>query len=218
MGGVDVRVLNDGVSAGLAALVTPRLEEAVRALGLSGLVVGVHLCLDDLPGGEAAWLGRDDTPEGIILRLYCHPGDLARKRPGAGAGIPTREVWEQAPAPRAEDIFDPGEADLTRADAFLHHQLMTAADILEGRVVSRDIPLAVAEAFTATWAVGVDGRLERTGLPGFGIQERRAKFSRLFSAAGILMPDHWQIFQALWDGALPAQKDVLTVVRQLPRL
>lgn len=32
------------------------------------------------------------------------------------------------------------------------------------------------------------------------------------------MPHHWQIFQALWDGALDTQKDVLAVVRQLPRL
>lgn len=214
----DIRIICDGGPVGFSRLVAPRLETAAEALGLARFVSGIHLCLDDLPGAGTAWMGREDGPEGMLLRLYCHPDDLARRRPGAEAGFPTREVWEQAPAPREEDLFDPEGSDLSRADAFLHHQLMTATDILEGRVASRDIPLAVAEAFTAAWAVGVDGRLERAGLPGFGLQDRRAKFSRLFSAAGILMPDHWHIFQALWDGALPAQKDVLTVVRQLPRL
>lgn len=214
---MDVRVVCDGVSPGLAALVAPRLEAAVRALELARHVSGIHLCLDDLPGG-GAWYNREDGPDGVVLRLYCHPDDLARGHPGGGAGPLTREVWEQAPAPREEDLFDPGTADLSRADAFLHHHLMTATDLFEGRVDSRDVPLAVAEAFTAVWAVVVDGRLERAGLPGYGLAERRARFSRLFSAAGILMPDHWQIFQALWDGALVTQHDVMTVVRQLPRL
>lgn len=218
MGNVDVRILCDGVPAGLAALVTPRLEAAARTLELSRFVTGVHLCLDDLPGGGGAWYQREDGPDGAVLRLYCHPDDLARRLPGGETSLLTREVWEQAPAPRDEDFFDAGATDLSRADAFLHHHLLTATDIFQGRVDSRDLTLAVAEAFTAVWAVGVDGRLERAGLPGFSLQERRGRFSRLFSAAGILLPDHWQIFQAVWDGALATQKDILTVVRQLPRL
>ena len=35
-----------------------------------------------------------------------------------------------------------------------------------------------AEAFTACWAVTVDGRLARAGLPGFDLPERRRRFSR----------------------------------------
>ena len=216
--GGDIRIICDGGPVGLPRLVTPRLEAAARALELSRFVTGVHLCLDDLPGGDGAWYQREEGPEGVVLRLYCHPDDLARRHPGGQTSLLTREVWEQAPAPRDEDLFDPGSTDLSRADAFLHHHLLTVTDIFEGRVDHRDLSLAVAEAFTAVWAVGVDGRLERAGWPGYGLQERRGRFSRLFSAAGILLPDHWQIFQAVWDGALATQKDILTVVRQLPRL
>jgi len=32
------------------------------------------------------------------------------------------------------------------------------------------------------------------------------------------MPDHWNVFQALWDGALPSPREVKRVLRQLPRL
>ena len=64
----------------------------------------------------------------------------------------------------------------------------------------------------------VDGRLERSALPGYDQARRRGRFSRLFSSAGILMPGHWQIFQSLWDGGLAGAGEVLAAVRQLPRL
>ena len=77
---------------------------------------------------------------------------------------PPRPVWEQvqAPDPTAENsvTFDPG-----RAAVFLHHHLMVARDLGRGDIVGRHLPAALAEAFTEAWAVTVDGRLEREGLP-----------------------------------------------------
>jgi hypothetical protein len=213
-----IRVDVEGAPPGVAERILPRLRRAVDAVGLGGGLAGVVLRLDDLPGGGEAWYGREDSAGGSRLVVYCHPESLERRSSGGRGGGPAREVWEQAPAPAHEEFFDPESAHPERTDAFQHHHLATAGDVLAGRVVGEEIPRALAEAFTACWAVTVDGRLARAGLPGFDLPERRRRFSRLFSAAGILMPDHWQIFQALWDGALADQRDVLAVIRQLPRL
>ena len=215
-----IKVTSCGVPPGLGDLLLGRVEAAATALELHRDFSEVRLFLDGLPGDGEAWFGIDnptDDPRPRLL-LYCHRESLAKARLGLGAGFPTREVWEQFPAPREEFSAPWDLGDCDRADAFLHHHLLTAADILKGEVRGSDLPYSLAEAFTSAWAVGVDGRLERMGLPGFGQRERRARFSSLFAAAGILMPHHWQIFQALWDGALGTQKDVLAVVRQLPRL
>jgi hypothetical protein len=95
---------------------------------------------------------------------------------------------------------------------------LTARDLTRGEVVGRNLPATLAEAFSEAWAVGVDGRLVRRGLPGFPLAERRASFARVFSPGGILLPDHWQVFQSLWDGAISNQKDVVGVLKWLPRL
>ena len=95
---------------------------------------------------------------------------------------------------------------------------MLAQDLVRDSVSLSSIPVGQIEAFEAAWEVGVDGRLARAGLPGFSLAERRGIFSSLFSSAGVLMPDHWQIFQSLWDGGLTSGRDVLAVIRQLPRL
>jgi hypothetical protein len=32
------------------------------------------------------------------------------------------------------------------------------------------------------------------------------------------MPEHWTIFQEIWDGVAPGQRDVARLARRLPRL
>jgi hypothetical protein len=215
-----IKVTSQGIPPGLGDLLHERVEAAAHALDLERYLSEVRLLLDDLPGDGEAWYGIENRPEDPRPRLllYCHRDSLTRGNPGQGVGYPTREVWEQAPAPREEFPTSWDPEDLDGATAFVTHHLLTAGDILRGEVRGSDLPHGLAEAFTASWAVVVDGRLDRAGLPGIGLRERRSRFSRLFAAAGILMPNHWQIFQALWDGALDTQKDVLAVVRQLPRL
>ena len=139
-------------------------------------------------------------------------------RPLKSTVYPPQEIWKQVPAPVAEPFLDPAEFSPERTDVFLHHHLLTVADLWGGKVAVHDVPDHLAEAFGAAWAVAVDGRLNRLQLPGYPMPERRSRFSRLFSVAGILLPDHWQIFQALWDGGLVDQRAILGVARQLPRL
>lgn len=203
----------------LADLVVPRAAAALRHLQLEDALSAVEICCDDLPDGDEGWLrldrgaAADRRPR---LTLYCSPRAFCEQGRGAVESGP--EIWELRPVPRAEEEpalqrFSPAETN-----AYLHHQLALAEDLLRGRLLPELIPTAVAEAFAAAWDVTLDGRLERRGLPGHDQAWRRGRFSRLFSSAGVLMPGHWQVFQSLWDGGIEGAAEVLAAVRQLPRL
>lgn len=201
----------------LARELPPLLRDALAALELAASVGGVTVCADDLPEDGDGWLDLVPATGGGLPRLvlYCAPwafGD-PRRAPRSEAA-----VWERRPAPAEEPPLGEGDFDRTEAAAFVHHHLLLAADVLAGRLIPDLVPGSLAEAFGESWAATIDGRLARRGLPGYTQARRRARFSRLFSAAGVLMPGHWQIFQSLWDGALQGQGEVLAAVRQLPRL
>jgi hypothetical protein len=205
----------------LAKELVPLAAAAGRALELDRDLAGIQICGDGLPGDDGVWFRfqpASDRSERPVLVLYCHQACFGHAAQRMGAVLPPPAVWEQSPSPPdtamdAETIFSP-----TRARMFLHHYLLTARDLARGVVNGRHIPLGLAEAFAEAWAVAVDGRLARLGLAGFPLAERRAKFARVFSPAGILLPDHWQVFQSLWDGALTSQKDVLGTLKRLPGL
>jgi hypothetical protein len=208
-----------GLDRSLAETLAPLAESAGLALGLTADFSGLRIYGDDLPGDDTAWFGLEPGPAGLpVLDLFCHASSfLAEVRP-RDAVRPRPQVWEQFPAPVDEACGLPPTFSAERAAVFLHHQLLTARDVVRGEVVGRNLPAAVAEAFAEAWAVHVDGRLARRGLPGYPLAERRGRFARIFSLAGILLPDHWQVFQALWEGALADQQDVLAVVKRLPGL
>lgn len=196
------------------------IENAARNLDLRGDFAGVRVCADDLAGAQEAWYRLAPGPVSggkPQLTLFCHVNCFGPAiRPG-GAVEPDRPVWEQAPAPQDHSDVNPSLSP-DRAAIFLHHHLLMARDMARGELVGRNLPASLAEAFTEAWAVTVDGRLVRKGLPGFPLAERRGRFAGIFSPAGILLPIHWQVFQSLWDGALTDQKDVLNLVKRLPGL
>ena len=211
----------EGQAAHLAAELEPLAESAVTALKLTDDFSGLRICGDDLPGQDDVWYrlrpapGEDTRP---ILVLFCHGASFQGSGRIADAVRPPRPVWEQMPAPRDGMELDCKDFSRERSAIFLHHHLLAAQDMVRGRVRGRDLPAGLAEAFAEAWAVGLDGRLARKGLPCYPLAERRARFARVFSPAGILLPDHWQVFQSLWDGALTGQKEVLDVVKRLPGL
>ena len=217
----DTVLQTEGLPAPLWKVVEPRLAATLVALKMEEAFGTVRLSGDDLPGDEDAWYAivppTAEAP-GPVLNLTCHPDAFCRHRPLKSTVYPAQEIWKQIAAPLAEPFLDPAEFSAERTDVFLHHHLLTVSDIRRGKLVAADIPSHLTEAFAAAWAVAVDGQLNRRHLPGYPMAERRGRFSRLFSAAGIMLPDHWQIFQALWDGGLEGQKAVLGVARQLPRL
>ncbi len=221
MASSSLQVSCAGMADDLAAALTPLAESAGKALGLARDVSGIRICGDDLPGQDGVWYrlqpgsGPDELP---VLVLFCHGGCFGRRRRGSDSVYPPRAVWEQSPPPVDESGGAEAEFSVERSAIFLHHHLLTVRDLVRGDVAGRNLPPDMAEAFAEAWAVCVDGRLSRQGLPGYPLAERRGRFSQVFSPAGILLPDHWQAFQALWDGALSNQKDVLGVVKRLPRL
>jgi hypothetical protein len=202
----------------LASLALPRLAEAVRNLALEARLAETVLCVDDLPGRDEGWLRLDPAADGRrVLTIYCSCDRLGRA-PTGSVEEGARQDWEHGPAPRSETGGTAADFDRTAADAYFHHQCAMAADLLDGELVPELVPAGLAEAFAAAWDVLVDGRLARRGLPGHRMDVRRARFSVLFSSAGVLLPDHWQIFQSLWDGGLSRQEEVLHAVRRLPGL
>lgn len=209
-----------GLEPGVARLVTEAARQALLTLDLREEVGTLELVADDLGGCEDGWLAaRRAGPDGLPgLTIYCHPEAFAPTRPATGTVFPPRAVWEQADRRAAEIELTAAGYSRARTDAFMHHHLLWARDLLRAELRPGDIPASLAEAFAAAWAVTVDGRLARQGLPGYPLVERRGRFSRLFSTAGVLMPGHWSLFQDLWDGQATRQREVVALVRRLPRL
>jgi len=199
----------------------PLAEAAAKALDMVRDISGILICGDDMSGDGEPWYrlqpgsGEDELP---VLVLFCHGGSFGRQDQVGDSLNPPPAVWELSPAPELDPEEEEMEFSAERSAIFLHHHLLTARDLVRGDVVGRNLPAGLTEAFTESWAVCVDGRLARKGLPGFPLAERRGRFAKVFSPAGILLPDHWQVFESLWDGALSGQQEVLDVVKRLPGL
>jgi hypothetical protein len=209
-----------GLEPAVERMIIDAARQALEALGMEADLSALEISADDLAGTEDAWLRPRPGPAGGLpaLSIYCHPDVFGVPRPAANAAFPPRAVWESPDPAAADGHLTAAGFSRVRSDTFLHHQLLWARDVLRGDVRSVDVPASLAEGFAAAWAVTVDGRLSRLGLPGYGLAERRNRFSRLFSTAGVLMPGHWASFQELWDGEIARPRDVVGLVRRLPRL
>lgn len=198
------------------------LPAAEQALELGLDFFRITICADDSPEEESCWF-RMTSPKledeaRKALELYCSASSFARMRPAGGTVLPSKQIWDSRAEFWSGEEFDPLDFSVPRAESFLYHNLLLAQDMARGLFSISAIPIGQVEAFEAAWEVVVDGRLARAGLPSYSLADRRGMFSRLFSSAGVLMPDHWHVFQSLWDGGLPSGRDVLAVIRQLPRL
>lgn len=217
----SLRVKCVGMTPDLSEGLVPLVDSAGRVLDLGENFSEIRIYGDDLPGDDDAWYrleaptGPDELP---VLSLFCHGDCFNPSARPLDAVRPSPAIWEQSPAPHEDSSGAPMDFSPERAAMFLHHHLLTAKDVVCGEVVGQNLPAKWAEAFAEAWSVNVDGRLARRGLPGYPLAERRGRFARIFSLAGILLPDHWQVFESLWDGALPSQRDVLEVVKRLPGL
>ena len=221
MTGPSFQVSFIGLMDDLVVSLTPLADAAAKALDLARDLSSLRICGDDLEGDGDAWYrllpgGGGEKLPGLVL--YCHAGCFGRLDLAGDSLHPRSAVWELSSASEVASGETGVEFSEERSAIFLHHHLLTARDLVRGDLVGRHLPVGLTEAFTEAWAVGVDGRLSRLGLPGFPPAERRGRFARVFSPAGVLLPDHWQVFESLWDGALSDQKDVLEVVKRLPRL
>lgn len=211
-----------GPDAGWSAAVAAILSRAAADLDLGEHFSHVRVLADATPLEEACWLrflpGVLPAEGRPALELHCGTASFAPLRPMRSTVHPAPQIWDPREGQWAGEAFDPGDFSESRGACFLYHNLLLARDLACGEVHPPAVPVGQVEAFEAAWKVVVDGRLARAGLPGFPLAERRGEFSRRFSSAGVLMPVHWQVFQSLWDGGLATGREVLAVIRQLPRL
>ncbi len=211
-----------GLEGNLCQHLLPFLEAAAGSLDLAADFFSFSIVADDLPDAREPWLHLKKSPDPAETRLggilFCAETCFSRSTAATTSLYPPAEIWDQAPAPLHHIQFQMDSFSEARTKAFLHHELLLARDLVRGEIVPSALANGQIESFSAIWAVTVDGRLSRLGLPGYSMAERRSQFSYLFSGVGVLLPDHWQIFQSLWDGGLVEWKDVLAVIRHLPRL
>ncbi len=217
-----MELICQGMEEDLCNLVLPCLESAAQSLDLAADFLSFTVVGDDFPDAPEPWLRLEESNDPdeplIIGTLFCGEGFFCRSNGAANAIYPPVEVWDQAPAPGGANPFDKTSFSSSRTEIFLHHELLMAQDLVRGEIAPAAIAAGQVEAFSSLWAVVIDGRLSRMGLPGYSQADRRSRFSRLFACAGVLLPGHWQIFQSLWDGAVTNWKDVLASIRHLPRL
>ncbi len=205
----------------LAAQLRSLSAAAAERLQLARLLGGLTLCLDDIAADERIWLTaapparRSEEGERPRLTLYFHPDQFLQDRAPMGPSSPSLRPWELARPPAAGGGA-PAVFSLRKAERILYHQFLLVRDLCDGTVDPRRVPRALAEAFQEAWAVTLDGRLRRQMLPGFSLAERRRRFFRVFSAGGVLLPQHWQIFHALWESEDVEQEGLLDLLKRLP--
>ena len=204
----------------LAPALGPLAETAAARLELARHCAGLTLWLDDLAADERIWVAAaPPTPgaPGASRTLWFHPDHFLRDRAPLGDLPSPARAWELGAPPAAEPC-DPDAFSVRKAERILYHQFLVVRDLCDGTVVAATIPPSFAEAFQAAWAVTIDGRLRRGLLPGYSPAERRRRFFRVFSAAGVLLPQHWEIFHTLWEWEAPEQGRLLEMLGRLPIL
>ncbi len=199
------------------------LFPAVTAnLELSRYFARIHLWADESPAEESPWFSfapvQGEDGDRRELTLFCSSRSFAPVRSLQGPEAAARQVWEAREGAWLPDNGQHRDFDLDQGAKFLHHNLLLARDLVSGEGQLDRVPRELVEGYQAAWEVVIDGRLARLSLPGYSLAERRARFSRLFSSAGVLLPDHWQVFQSLWEGGLSTGGEVRAVLRQLPQL
>jgi len=213
---VTIRVVPD--TWPLAASITSVTEAAVARLELGDRLTSIRLVADAMGADDRAWFRLAREGAGWRLDLWFDPEQVLQDRPGRGPLTPETREWQLGPIPSEADAPAPVEFSAPNAQRFLYQQLMLVSDVLDGRLDTTTVPPSLVEAFQEAWVIGIDGRLQRLGLPHLSAGERRTSFLRLFAPAGIVTPNHWAIFNALWEGELADQVAVLAKVRLLPPL
>lgn len=154
--------------------------------------------------GSGFWQS-ETTPGGLRATLYGAPADL---------------LPEQSPYTRHHRSVSVATKaiDLLRVDRWLHRNLLQLDDLLCARVEPDRVTAKDAAALQACWDVWTDGRLRQWQHPGLSLAERRANFLRIFSRGAPLLPRHWKVFHAMWEGQLHDHDGLVEAVASLPGL
>ena len=188
-----------------AERIAARANLARVHVGLSERVSRLSFVLDAPELEGSGFWQCENGPDGVAATLY-----------GAAADV----LPEQSPYARHHRTVTMAqpELDLLRVDRWLHRNLLQLDDLLRGRVDPDGIAPGDAPALQVCWDVWTDGRLRAWQHPGLSLAERRAAFLRTFSRGTPLLPRHWEVFHALWEGRLSGHEGLTRAMRALPRL
>ena len=196
----------------------PRREEILTAVRLaaeqlepSRPLASLTLVLDAPEFEGCGYWQLDPDPAGEPkATLYGSPNDVLSP-PGRDeeAGVALDES-------RLDEI-SPDRVDRLRTDRWIFRNLLQLDDLLSERIQPAAVAKGSSRAFQTCWDVWTDGRLKGRAMPGISQAERRGVFFRTFAAGGLLLPRHWEVFHALWEGRLAEQDGLTRAVGELPR-
>jgi hypothetical protein len=175
------------------------LRQAVRELGLAGVVHDLHVAIDLANRDDHAYI-EWNTHDHRAARLSFAVGNfVTRERRRAWARTWGRRAGLPPLAPRQ---FSPRSF----AEACLH-ELSHLKDDHEAGVDLSSCPEDDREAFNELWNVWIDGRLHRRGLPSMTRGERRRVYARTLNHISGYATRGERIFRALWsaDHLKPAE-------------
>jgi hypothetical protein len=207
----------------LEPLLKPLARAAASRLDLASyLPCKLQVCLDDFLDDERVWFQEETWflagKPLRVLSIYVHPDQFLKDRSATLSLLPSTEIWESQGKriPTVAGVVQ--DFSRTKAERCFYHHFLFVRDIYDGSMQPDSLAQPWLEAFQEAWAVTVDGRLRRWRLPGYSVAERRRRFSRVFSAAGVLLPEHWRIFHQLWEMEVVGHDEVFQVIRRLPEL
>ena len=166
------------------------LADAVRELGLAGVIHDLHVSIDAQNRDDHAYI-EWNTHDHRAARLWFALGNFVTPK--------RRRMWSRTWARRSgtPPLMARQFSARSFAEACLH-ELCHLKDDHESGVDLSGHPESDREALNELWNVWIDGRLNRRGLPAMSRGERRRVFARTLAPTPRYSAVGERVFRALW--------------------
>ena len=166
------------------------LADAVRELGLAGVIHDLHVSIDAQNRDDHAYI-EWNTHDHRAARLWFALGNFVTAK--------RRRMWSRTWARRSgtPPLMARQFSARSFAEACLH-ELCHLKDDHESGVDLSGHPESDREALNELWNVWIDGRLNRRGLPAMSRGERRRVFARTLASTPRYAAVGEKVFRALW--------------------
>jgi hypothetical protein len=166
------------------------LADAVRELGLAGVIHDLHVSIDAQNRDDHAYI-EWNTHDHRAARLWFALGNFVTPE--------RRRMWSRTWARRSgtPPLMARQFSARSFAEACLH-ELCHLKDDHESGVDLSGHPESDREALNELWNVWIDGRLNRRGLPAMSRGERRRVFARTLAPTPRYAVVGERVFRALW--------------------
>jgi len=189
-GGVALRVRWNPPDFALREPAEHVLADAVRELGLAGVIHDLHVSIDAQNRDDHAYI-EWNTHDHRAARLWFALGNFVTAK--------RRRMWSRTWARRSgtPPLMARQFSARSFAEACLH-ELCHLKDDHESGVDLSGHPESDREALNELWNVWIDGRLNRRGLPAMSRGERRRVFARTLASTPRYAAVGEKVFRALW--------------------